>query len=67
MRTIVRRLGRGRIESAEGDIVRARLARIHRQVAAVVTCPADLRRRAEQRAGIANVAVALPEMHAVGA
>ena len=42
------RLGRGRVEGAERDIVGPRLARVHRQVAAGVTGDADLRRRAER-------------------
>ena len=60
-------LGRGRIEGAERDIVGARLARLHREMAAVVAGHADLRRRAEHRARLARIAVALAEMHAVRA
>ena len=66
-RPVMRRLGRGRIEGAERDIVRAGLARLHREMAAVVAGLADLRRRAEQRARLADVAVALAQVDAVGA
>ena len=64
---MARLLGRGREEGAERDIIGARLARLHREVAAVVAGDADLRRRAEQRARLARIAVLLPEMDAVGA
>lgn len=64
---MARRLGRGREEGAERDIVGARLASLHGEVAAVVTGDADLRGRAEQQARRARVAVALAEMDAVGA
>ena len=60
-------LGRGREEGAEGDIIRARLPRLHREVAAVMGGDADLGGGAEQGAGLARVAVVLAEMDAVGA
>src|SRR3569623_691134 len=61
------RLGRGRVEGAEGDIVRPRLARFHREVAAVVTGHADLRLGAENRTRLARIAVVLAEMDTVRA
>jgi hypothetical protein len=50
-----------------GDVIRSGFPRFHRQVAAVVAGPADLRRRPEQRPRFAHVPVALPEMHTVRA
>ena len=64
---MMRLLGRGRIEGAERDIIRARLARLHREMAAVVAGDADLRARAEQPPRLSRIAVALPQMHAVRA
>src|SRR3569623_808500 len=61
------RLARGRVDGAEGDIVRPRLARFHREVAAVVTGHADLRLGAENRTRLARIAVALAEMDTVRA
>ena len=62
----MRRLGGGRIESAERDIVGACFPGLHREMAAVMTGLADLRRRPEQRPRLAHVAVGLPEVHPVG-
>jgi hypothetical protein len=59
-------LGRGREEGAEGDIVGARLAGFHGEMTAVVAGDADLRLGAEQRPGLARIAVTLAEMDAVG-
>ena len=58
-------LGRSREERSESDIVRARFARFHREVAAVVAGHADLCVLAENFAGFARVAVVLTEMNAV--
>src|SRR3546814_1827599 len=60
-------LGRGWIEGAERDIIGPRLPCLHREVAAVMACHADLRRRPKQTARLARVAVALPQMHAIRA
>ena len=60
-------LGRAREEGAEGDIIGTRLARLHGEMAAVMGGDADLRRGAEQGAGLARVAVVLAEMDSVGA
>ena len=60
------RLGHGRVERPERDIVRPRLARFHREVAAVVAGYPDLLFRAEQRPRLAHVAVTLAEMDPVG-
>src|SRR6185369_12763074 len=67
LRAVVRGLGRGRIKGAESHIIRAVLARLHREVTAVVAGPADLRRRAEHRSRLANVAVGLAEVDPIGA
>src|SRR5690349_15243152 len=63
----MRWLGRRRVKGPEGDIIRAVLSRLHREVTAVVTSPADLRAGTEQRPRLANVAVGLPQMHPVRA
>ena len=60
-------LGRGLVEGAERDIVGALLARLHREVAAVVAGAADLRVGAEDRAGLLDVPVRLAEVNPVGA
>src|SRR5690242_8013227 len=66
VRAIVGRLGRRRIEGAERHIIRARLAGFHREMAAVVAGLADLRGGPEQRPRLADVAVLLAEVDAVG-
>jgi len=48
-----------------GDIIRSCFARFHRKMAAVVAGLADLRRRAEQRPRLANIAVALAKVNTV--
>jgi len=67
VRPIVRRLGRGRVEGAEGDIIGTGFARLHRQMPTVVAGPADLCRRSKQGPRFANVAILLAEMDAIGA
>lgn len=54
------------MEGSEGDIIGTRFARFHPQMAAVVTGPADLRRRAECGAGYAYISVALAEVNSAG-
>src|SRR3546814_18362117 len=50
-------LGRGWIEGAERDIIGPRLPCLHREVAAVMACHADLRRRPKQTARLARVEI----------
>src|SRR6185369_11048638 len=67
IRPVVRGLGCCRIESAERDIVGARLTGFHREMAAVVAGPPDLGARPEQRPSLAKVAIRLADMNAVRA
>src|SRR3546814_12329312 len=58
-------LGRGWIEGAERDIIGPRLPCLHREVAAVMACPAHLRPRPKQPAPLPPSAVPLPPMHPI--
>jgi hypothetical protein len=60
-----RRVRVRRVESAERDVIRPGFPRFHREMAAVVARPPDLRLRSQQRARRDRVAVTLPQMHAV--
>ena len=59
------RLGAGRVECTECDIVGSRLTRFHRKVAAVVTSDANLHVLAQHLPGFARVAVVLTEVNPV--
>lgn len=59
-------LGRRRVVRTEGDIVRARFRRFHREVARVVTGDADDLPRSHRLACLGIGCVLLADMHAVG-
>lgn len=63
---MIRSFGRGREKCTKGNIARPSLARFHRQMAAGVTRHANLGVGAQDAARVDRVAVALPQMHAVG-
>jgi hypothetical protein len=60
-------LGVGREEGSECDVIGTRLARLHREVTAVVASDADLGGGSEQPPRFARIAVSLTEMDTVGA
>lgn len=53
-------------ESAEGDVIRPCLARFHSEVAAGVACNADLGLAPQILARRPDIAIALPQVHAIG-
>ena len=60
-------LGRAGKEGAEGHVIRAVLAGLHRQVAAVLAGHAQRQARSDQLAGLCGGSVLLADMHAVAA
>ncbi len=58
-------LGLAREEGTEGDIVRTRFTRLEREVARSMAGYADLRLTAKFLTSLANIAIALTQMHAI--